>query len=394
MLKLTALFLLALVASGCDGGGVIRDGALTAPGLLLGERVALSGDVALLGAPASNDAVVFERGPDGWDVAARLGPTEARVPDPFFGQYLDLDGDFAVLGAPENDVALDAPGHAYVYARAGGGWVEEAVLRPGDLAPNANFGNGVSVSGGTVAVAAGDDEVGEDRTGGRVHVFERDSGAWSRTAVLTHPDPGPGTGFGGDVAVDGEYLAVDGSASRREGRVFIFMRDVTGRWAIESTVMEPVTEGSSGGLSYGLDIELDGSTLAVNSPGVGGGTVYVYRRSALGWSLEATLVRSREELGGPATFGFRIALSGDRLVASVPGREIDGRSRGSAIVYVRNADGTWTEEAELQLDDPASGFGRDVDIDGDTVIVGANNGDSVGGAYLFRRGPDGWALAP
>ena len=39
------------------------------------------------------------------------------------------------------------------------------------------------------------------------------------------------------------------------------------------------------------------------------------------------------------------------------------------------------------------GFGRDVDIDGDTVIVGANNTDSIGGAYVFRRGPDGWAEA-
>ena len=334
--KLPFLVFLSLTIAACDGGGgVIRDGALTAPGLLLGERVALHGGVALLGAPASNEAVVFERGPDGWESIARLSPTQARVPDPFFGQFLDLDGDLAALGAPENDVALDAPGHVYVYARAGGAWTEEAVLRPSDLGPNANFGRGVSVSGGAVAVGAGDDQ--ED---GRVHVFDRVEGEWNRTAVLAHPEPGPGRGFGGRVALDGGYLAVLGSAGRRDGRIFVFARNALGGWTLDDTLHEPIPDGSSGLLSFGTDLDLDGSTLVANGPGLLGGSVHIYNRLASGWALEATLFRSREELGGLSSFGSRIALSGDRVVASVPGREIDGELKGSAIVYVRSSDGT------------------------------------------------------
>lgn len=388
------LFLLVLAVSACDtsGGGVIRDGALTAPGLLVGERVALDGDAALLGAPASNEAIVFNRSADGWMVSARLSPSQARVPDPFFGQFLDLDEDLAVLGAPENDVDLDAPGHAYVYARSGGTWVEEAVLRPDDLSPNANFGREVVVSGSMIAVGAGDDQ--ED---GRVHVFERVGGAWSRTAALTHPDTGERSAFGAGVALEGDRLAVAALAGPVgvDGRIYVFERNSVGQWMLEDTIEAPPLPNSSRftPLLYGSDIALDGSTLVANEPGRDGGTVYVYRRSASGWSLEATLVRSREELGPLSTFGSRIALSGDRLVASVPGREIDGQARGSAIVYVRSADGTWTEEAELQLDDPVFGFARDVDIDGDMVIVGANNTESVGGAYIFRRGADGWQEA-
>ncbi len=384
---------LAVAAAGCDlFSDVIRDGALTAPGLLVGERVALDGDAALLGAPASNDAFVFERSAGGWTASARLSPSQARVPDPRFGQHLDLDGDLAVLGAPENDVALDAAGHAYVYARVGGTWVEQAVLRPDDLAPNANFGNGVAVSGNVVAVSAGDDEVAENRTGGRVHVFERTGGVWSRTAVLSHPAPGLGTGFGGQVSLDGHRLAVDGSAGVRMGRVFVFERDASGAWKLDSTIEEPVQPGETGALSFGIDLALDGPTLVVRGYRQGYGLLHVYRKSGPDWALEATLGHLDEELETFGLFGARVAVSGDRLVAAVPGRRLGGDLRGSAIVYARTPDGSWTEEAELQLSGPVSGFGRDVDIDGDTVLVGVNSGGQ-GGAYLFRRGADGWQQA-
>ena len=390
MVFLSRLHVLALVVavSACDTTDGSRGGVLTAPGRLVGERVALDGDAALLGAPGSNEAFVFDRSSEGWARTSSLGPTEAQVPDPRFGQHLDIEGDYAVVGAPENDVASDASGHAYVYARGGGGWVEDAVLRPDDLDPDANFGSSVSISGGALAVGAGD-----DRDGGRVHVFERTGGAWSRAAVLTHPDPGAGRVFGLSVALDGGRLAVAGSAGPvgADGRVFVFERGASGGWTLDGVIeAPPLREGSFTSLAYGLDLALDGPTLVANEPGRGGGTVYVYRRSASGWSLEATLSRSREELGPLSTFGFRVALSGDRVVAAVPGREVDGQTRGSAIVYVRGSDAAWTEEAELQLSDPVAGFGRDVAIDGETVLVGANDGESQGGAYVFARGESGW----
>ncbi len=291
------------------------------------------------------------------------------------------------MGAPENDVASDAAGHAYVYARTSGGWIEDAVLRPDDLDPNANFGSSVSLSDGRLAVGAGDDgEVG------RVHIFE--GTGWTRSAVLTHPDADEGSAFGSSVALDGDRLAVSGLAGPvgTDGRVYLFERGPSGRWTLDDVIeAPPLRQGSITPLGFGFDMALEGPTLVVNEPGREAGTVYVYRSSAGVWTIETTLTRSLSDLGPLANFGARVALFGDRLVAAVPGRELNGEARGAAIIYVRGPSGAWTQEAELRLSSPVVGFARDVAVDGETVLVGANDGESRGSGYLFSRGPNGWS---
>jgi hypothetical protein len=389
---LSLVFLVSL--AGCDtaGGG---DGTLSASGLLVGERVALDGEVALLGAPGSNEAFFFDRELGTWSAPVTRRPTAARVPDPFYGQFIALRGDVAVVGAPESVVALDAAGHAYIYARSGGAWTEAAVLRPEDLTANGGFGLNVAVSEGRVAVAAGNDGCVtlETRGCGRVHLFEQRAG-WSRTAVLSTPDPDEVAFFGGNVALDGGRLVVLASAGEFgvDGRLYVFEQDGASGWSVDDVIDAPPLpfSGRFTPLGYGTDIALDGETLAVSEPGRDEGTVYVYRRGASSWTLEATLTRPRAELGGAATFGHRIDVSGDRLVVAVPGRTYDGRRLGAALVYARGAAGVWTEETELRSAEGVVGFGRDVAISGESVLVGANDSEQNGGGFLFARGPDGW----
>ena len=380
------LSVLFLAVSACDtGSGGTRGATLTASGLLVGESVALDDDAAVLGAPGSNEAFVFVRGGGGWTKGPTFRPSEARVPDPFYGQILDLDAGVAVVGAPEYDDSSDAAGHAYVYERSSGEWTETAVLRPDDLDPNAKFGAAVAVSGRRIAVGAGD---GGDA--GQVHVFEAAGGSWIQSAVLTHPDPDRGSAFGIGAALDGDRLAVIGrGATSNDGRVYVYERTGPGSW-LPAAVIEspPPPPGSLPPLGFGRDVALDGPTLVVNESGQGAGSVHVYRLSSGAWSLEATLTRAREESGPLLVFGNRLALSGSRLVAAAPGRLVDGKTRGAAFVYRRGPDGVWTEEAELT--GPVFGFGRDVAIDGETVLVGANDTESRGGGYLFTKGPDGW----
>ena len=379
-------FVLALAVSACDTGSGGTGGAtLTASGLLVGESVALDDDAAVLGAPGSNEAFVFARGSGGWNVNSTFRPSDARGTDPYYGQILDLDAGVAVVGAPEYDDSSDAAGHAYVYERSGGEWTETAVLRPDDLDPNAKFGGAVAASGRRIAVGASD-----GGGAGEVHVFEGVGGSWTRSAVLTHPDPDRGSAFGIGVALDGDRLAVVGSRpTSSDGRVYVYERTGPGSW-LPTAVIEspPPPPGSLPPLGFGRDVALDGPTLVVNESGQGAGSVHVYRLSSGAWSLEATLTRTREETGPLSVFGNRLALSGSRLVAAAPGRLVDGKNRGAVFVYKRGPDGVWTEEAELT--GPVFGFGRDVAIDGETVLVGANDTESRGGGYLFTRGPDGW----
>ncbi|MEL6712380.1 MAG: FG-GAP repeat protein, partial [Planctomycetota bacterium] len=66
---------------------------------------------------------------------------------------------------------------------------------------------------------------------------------------------------------------------------------------------------------------------------------------------------------------------------------------GAAYVFERSG-GTWGEVLALGVPAGSSddGFGADVDLDGDTAVVGAQTGNEVGAAYVFVHGAPGWTL--
>ena len=92
-------------------------------------------------------------------------------------------------------------------------------------------------------------------------------------------------------------------------------------------------------------------------------------------------------------FGASIAVHGDRLVVGAPSVSPD--TNGAAYIYGRNSDGQWHLTAQLS---PEAGtehanFGACVDIQFETVIVGAPAAGSTGGmagaAFIFRVQEDG-----
>ncbi len=88
-----------------------------------------------------------------------------------------------------------------------------------------------------------------------------------------------------------------------------------------------------------------------------------------------------------SAFGWDVDISGDTLVVGAPWYSSD---RGAAYVFVRSG-ASWVHQATLQAPAPAAGdeFGYSVAIDGDIIVVGAPwdvgaHGMS-GSAYAFRR---------
>src|SRR5690606_5294706 len=67
-----------------------------------------------------------------------------------FGRSVAVSGDVAVVGAPQNSVR----GTGYVYRYDGASWVEEQRLESGDLSHGDEFGRSVSISGETIVVGA------------------------------------------------------------------------------------------------------------------------------------------------------------------------------------------------------------------------------------------------
>ena len=93
-------------------------------------------------------------------------------------------------------------------------------------------------------------------------------------------------------------------------------------------------------------------------------------------------------------FGFSVAISGDTAVVGSRLRDSNGFiDSGAAYIFERNIGGTdsWGETAILLPGDPADSqnFGDHVDIDGDTIVVGASRdpeaGTQAGAAYVFQR---------
>jgi hypothetical protein len=94
--------------------------------------------------------------------------------------------------------------------------------------------------------------------------------------------------------------------------------------------------------------------------------------------------------------GYSVAIDGDTAVVGAP-REDHGAfvDAGAAYVFVRSGppeNEVWTQQAKLTAGDGATSdqFGASVDIDGDTVVVGANLDDfsgkvDAGSAYVFVR---------
>src|SRR5690606_8690459 len=113
-------------------------------------------------------------------------------------------------------------------------------------------------------------------------------------------------------------------------------------------------------------LALDGNTLAVSSyyRDNSAGVVYIYTRTAGVWTLQATLTANDRAIGD--LFGVALALDGDTLAVSAPGADTAGGTDSGAVYVFTRSGGTWTQQAKLVTNSPASGAGRSVALEAGT----------------------------
>ena len=139
---------------------------------------------------------------------------------------------------------------------------------------------------------------------------------------------------------------------------------------------------------FGAGVAVFGDTLVVNArtedsaaTGINGnqtdnsmtdsGAVYVFTRASGVWTQQAYLKAS--DTNADARFGYWVDLEGDTLVVGAP---ISGDT-GTVYVFTRTG-GVWSQQAALKASNARAGdfFGSSVAISGDTVVVGARFEDS------------------
>ncbi|GAI98768.1 unnamed protein product, partial [marine sediment metagenome] len=120
------------------------------------------------------------------------------------------------------------------------------------------------------------------------------------------------------------------------------------------------------------------------------GSAYIFKRDGTTWAEQTKLLASDGTYSD--YFGYSVSIDGDYVVV---GANQDGENSGSAYIFKRDG-ATWTEEAKLTASDGVTGdkFGWSVSISGDYAILGANqdddNGLSSGSAYVFTRSGSTW----
>ncbi|MCP4759044.1 MAG: hypothetical protein GY894_11145 [Planctomycetes bacterium] len=148
--------------------------------------------------------------------------------------------------------------------------------------------------------------------------------------------------------------------------------------------------------AFGAEVGLDGDTLLVCSPsndtlGMDVGFCWILTRDWEGtFTQQQTLMGS--DIGMFERFGYAAAISGDVLVVGSKVKVIDGLVDAGAAYVFERMDGEWVETAIITAPVPEQGalFSSSLDIDGDTIVVGARNAGSLAGAaWIYARDTSG-----
>ena len=363
-------------------------------GDFFGESVAISGDLAVVGANTHGGigaAYVFLQTAGTWAEDAKLTPADGAAADAF-GDAVALDGNTAIVGAPSGPGAMPDAGAAYVFVDSGGGWMPQQKLFDPAGVNTQEFGYSAALSGNTALIGARNDPT-SGASAGAGFVFVRSAGVWTLQQQLLAMDAATGDQLGSSADVDADTAILgaigDDDGGNGAGAAYVFTR-TAGVWTEQ---MKLVASDPAANNAFGWSVAVDGDTAIVGAPFVaGGGAAYVFVRSAGVWTQQEKLTADDRAAGDQ--FGMTVALDSDTVVIGAPGDDDGGSAAGSAYVFVRTG-GIWTQRQKVVADDPAasSNFGGSVGFSAGTIVAGATGGEVTmsdsGSAYFFDLSCEG-----
>jgi len=373
------------------------------PGGLFGRSMDVSGLRAVVGAPGGSNhggaAYVFFRGVNGWELESKIIDSLSQ-PQAGFGRSVALSGSNLAIGANGVDLYGVDAGAVVMYEHGANGWARGPVLKASSPEYWAGFGWDVELFGSKLFVGSPfRNEGGQDA--GAVHVFEKSGSAWQETQLLSSPVASDSSNFGRGLALSNGVLAVAAPYHSwglgSYGGVFLYSEDMNGTWQVDQNL------GVFGAEEFGADMDFAGDRLAVGAPasdagGDGRGAVYHFEEVGNSWQIVETLQGTVDQGG----FGRAVALdgipfSGMRLLIGEPGNHTAATRAGAAHVFLYDTNSGWALEDTLLPGSPESfgHFGEEIVLVGTSAFVAsaANPAPAIasGKVELFQRSGSNWA---
>ena len=231
-----------------------------------------------------------------------------------------------------------------------------------------------------------------------------DSGPSLPFASLSASDAAAADAFGAAVDISGDTLIVGANGQDdlgfSAGAAYVFQRDPGDPDFWQETAVLTASDGQALDW-FGVDVAISGDTVVVGAQlsdavADASGAAYIFEREGGVWREVTRLVASDGEHNDD--FGIGVEIDRDTVVIGALLKNTEaGRDAGAAYVYQRDRGGpdAWGEVVRLVAGDGAFNdrFGRSVDVSGDTIAVGASLADApaanAGAVYLFERNAGG-----
>lgn len=383
------------------GKVITIDGGNSASDQYFGTAVDLDGDIAIIGAygddengRSSGGAYIFSRensSSDKWRMVTKLSPNDPEEYD-LFGRKVAISGDVAIVGAYGSDDHGSSSGSAYIFSKDTGGennWGE--VLKLTD--PNGNeddlFGYDVDVSRDIAVVGA----YGDQGFSGAVHIYKKHLGGrnnWGEVTKLRSRN-GERDLFGISVAIDEDVLLVTSNGIGRNGETYIFYQDSGGLDNWGEIVKLTANRRQSSSL-FGRTLDVSGDLAIIGASQENNrGAVYLFSRNEGGtdnWGILHKMTKPDAEEWD--NFGHDVAIDKDILIIGMERASNLGATDGKAFLYAKDQGGidNWGELAIIKGRDTVVGdnFGTSVALSGQIALIGTRDdegGRNSGSAYIF-----------
>jgi hypothetical protein len=390
-------------AYGQSGGGIqcaLEEAKLLAndgsTGDYLGWSIAISGETVVAGAPNDDDkgiqagaAYVFARTGGVWTQQAKLLASDGFAGDQF-GWSVAISGDTVVVGAPYGNFFNFDQGVAYVFQRTGTEWTQQKKFAL-VLSQDDHFGWSVAIDGDTIAVGMPNDSYGGQANLGRVFVYVRDGQTWTLAQQLTASNGAGFYVFGRAVSVSGDRILVGSPGAQSgngRGAAYAFQRQRSS-WLEESILVSPTPQIDN----FGYAVSISGDTAVVGAyrdpcAGFDAGAAYVFVDQGSTWTLQQKLIG--DDTTDKDQFGYAVSIDQDRILIGSPGKTVQGLVAAGAGYQFSRVGTSWTQGAKAYSSVPQFNeiFGFAVALDSTSAAVGVpsddENGLKSGSAYAFQ----------